>query len=1197
MSWRRILLLSFVLVVALGGVTWASLDRSEIATRLVRNELAGLLRPTSTIGSTSLELGNGRLTVHDLRIADPSQVDRELLRVETIAVDVGATIGAPWIDVRSVAVDGFTVRCGPTLPTAAELLAPRTPIAPAASLQVPALELRRGRVEFLVRAGAPPLVLENVELLVQPQPGSDGAQLRGRADLAELGARVHLLGTYSFATGAAELTVSVAPVPATDGSVRAGIALDPSLLPRLADLTGATMPAVEFGAELRSLTVVANMAGTGTPPRATLRAELTGAHVAGADIPAIVDDASLVLHASTDDDGEASVHLTQTSASGAIEVRARATTLRREPHLDVRVSGRNVQIGAPVLQALNLFDVGREVAYALRPTAGRADIELFLRDPQVRGGITELDLSLRDVAMSYHGFGPEGKRAAFPLPMVGARGRVRLRDNVLLIEDVQAAIGAAAGGTVTLVGHVQIDKPGGEDTTLDIRAVGVGFGPELRQALAALLHDEGALYDKFAPVGTAEVDVLVRPGSQLAGSWAVTVRPQAASMQWAGFPYRLDGLSGSVRACTDDVTFDLRGNHGQGTLSMVGHIPLGTQAPSSPGFEAVIALTDVAVDDELRQAVAVIAPELDAPWRDAAPSGRFAAQVKVWRPRPEDPLWHDGSLELTGVDLRLPVAPWRAIGLHGQVLVQGAGNETRVDFDALRGHLQHEDADRAPLAMLGHLVFGTEPKQDLAFVVRDLDLDARLGESLEQLQALGPGVWQSLQPSGRVDLVCRYEDSPARPDQLHLVVHLIDVHSRASILPHPAEHMTGELSIANGELTFGDIRAQLGGANFHCTSGRVHTLPAPDGRTQIAFTVSANDVPIDDGFANLFADPLHTAIAKRHPDGRADIANLQLVFKLPAAGALLPFETTIGGNLRLRGLDLTLGEGPDGIRVHGIHGQVTLAPSRVSSEGGALTGVLKDCSLTLFGHPFERVQAQFSADAERLVMPNLSARAHAGTLDTGTGTSPAIQYLLPAPKTPVGRLSANLRYAGVDVYSFLDTCGWTNPPYSGKASGAVQIEKLDGYDVIDAQGHGTVKITDADLGVVPLFTAIYAQLPASDRPRFNALDTTFTMADRSVRFDTLDVRSNVLAAKGKGSLGLDGYLEVEMTLDNLLGSSADPLVMPLIDYLAQNIVTFYLHGYLRDLRAEKRWITEAPPQRRRVAPMPPAPPQPTAPPF
>jgi len=55
--------------------------------------------------------------------------------------------------------------------------------------------------------------------------------------------------------------------------------------------------------------------------------------------------------------------------------------------------------------------------------------------------------------------------------------------------------------------------------------------------------------------------------------------------------------------------------------------------------------------------------------------------------------------------------------------------------------------------------------------------------------------------------------------------------------------------------------------------------------------------------------------------------------------------------------------------------------------------------------------------------------------------------------------------------------------------------------------------------------------------------------------------------------------------------------MPLIDYLAQNIVTFWLHGYLRDLRAEKRWFTEAKPLRRQVSPMPPATPRRTAPGF
>ncbi|MFN8827025.1 MAG: hypothetical protein ACK501_18815 [Planctomycetota bacterium] len=1196
MSWRRILLWSLVLVAVLGGITWAMLDRSALATELVRSELDKLLRPAVHVGRTQLELGDGRLRLLDLRVASPNG-GADLLRIDDAAIDVGATFGGPWVAVHGVAIDGFAVELGPELPTAAQLLAaPNGGSSGSAPISLPAIALRRGKVTLHLRAGAQPLVLRDVEVLVQPE--ADGrARLTGQVTWPELDARLALGGTFDFATGRGQLGLEL-----TATTAGAGIALTRERAARFCALAGAELPDLQFGGAMQRLSLVATLPGDGAEPQLLAEIELTGAHLRGGEIPALVRDAAITLQVGNHDGGSARVRLTQKTPAGQIEVAAKASALLREkPQLDVRLHATDVVIDEPVLQALGLFPVGVEIRRALQPTTGRADLVLYLQNPQARGGITELDLSLRDVAMRYHGFGPEGSRAAFPLPMKGASGRVRMRDDVLLIDDVHATIDASgdatAPGTVTLQGVVDTNKPGGEDTNLDIRARGVGFGPELRQALAALLHDDGALYDKFAPRGTADVDVAVRPRSILPGVWSVTVRPQAASMQWAGFPFRLDGLSGEVTADEDDVRFDLRGKHGSGTLAMQGLLPIATGAADGPGFAAHITLTDVAVDDELRTAVAVLAPDLDAPWQQAAPRGTFSGEVRVGRARPESPLSHDAVLDLRGVDLMLPVAPWQALGLEGQVLVQGAGSATRVDFDALRGRVQHDAAQQAQLAMLGHLVFGPERQTDLAFVVRDLQLDDQLGRTLDQLDALSLATWQTLAPSGRVDLVCRYEDTQAVPDRLRLAVHLVDVRSDATLLPRPAEHMTGELAVADGELTFTDVRAELGGAPFHCTQGRVRTLPAPDHRAEITFTVDANDVLIDDGFANLFADPLHTAILNRHPHGRADITGLRLGFLQPTKNSEQPFETSIAGELRLRGLDLQLGDGPDGIVVEDIHGQVMLAPSRVSSAGGALRGVLRNTNLRLFGHPFERVEAEFAADAERLVMPVLSARWHHGTLDTASPEQAALQYLLPTTALPQGRLSADLRYAGIDVYSFLDTCGWNNPPYSGRASGVVQLAALDGYDIVDARGRGSMRIVDADLGVVPLFTAIYAQLPAADRPRFHGLDVTFALADRSVAIEQLEVRSDVITAKGKGSLGLDGYLAIEMALDNLLGSSADPLFMPLVDYLAKNLVTFYLHGYLRDLQAEKRWLTESPPARRRIVPMPPATERAAPPPF
>jgi hypothetical protein len=93
------------------------------------------------------------------------------------------------------------------------------------------------------------------------------------------------------------------------------------------------------------------------------------------------------------------------------------------------------------------------------------------------------------------------------------------------------------------------------------------------------------------------------------------------------------------------------------------------------------------------------------------------------------------------------------------------------------------------------------------------------------------------------------------------------------------------------------------------------------------------------------------------------------------------------------------------------------------------------------------------------------------------------------------------------------------PAVFGQASGTLTLERLDGSDVLGAVGSGTIKLERADLGVVPLFTAIYAQLPAADRPRFDGLDADLHVADRLGAVRPLDVRSTILAAKGKGSLG------------------------------------------------------------------------------
>ena len=1191
MSWRRILLFSLIFVVALGASTWGYLQHSDAATRMLRNELQRLLAAPSRLDTTSIDLAAGRLSANGLRIDDPTRPGKALVAVENLQVDVAGNALGPLLAVRAVRAEGLEIDLGPDLPTLEMLLteAARKPGDSAAPAELPRVEVHRGRVRFTLRPGVPAIELLDLELVATPIEGAPTrAEVLGTATLADLGTTVDVNGTIDLPTRAVRLMLRIGDID-----------YDRAQLNRVRQLTGFEPATFDAAAHLRELTVLLSL-----PPRSEtdgeadagkpsvdIACELDHVRVAVPDLPGLVLDAAITGHFTTRAGGSARAHFHQETATGKLEIQAEARQLFGTPHFEVRGKGSDIVLDDDVRAALRTFSVGRDVLAALRPTAGHADLDLFLSDPQVSGGIAELDLVLRDVEMSYHGFGTSENRVAFPLPLVAAQGRVRLRDNVVLLEDVHASIDPeAGGGSVKMNGRVETEESAGNDTTLDIEAEEVFFSSHLREALRVLLHDDGALYDKLSPTGLTEVAVRVRPRRQLSGGWSVEVRPMGAQMSWTGFPYRLENLRGRVVARAEGVRFDLTGAHRSGTLTMQGRIPLDPAAADGGGFEAMFSLQQVTIDDDLRRAVAVLAPDIDAPWQAAAPQGRFDGKVKVWRPAPTDPLYHDALLELGGVDLGLPMAPWRAVGLRGQLLVQGADSAARVDFDALRGTLTNGATRQAQLAMLGSFATGSEKRSELTFVVRDLELDETLGRSLERYGALDVGTWDSLRPSGKVDLVCVHEQKQDAPAQVRIVVQLVDVASQAAILPRPAEHMTGELTIKNGELRFDDVRANLGNTLVQCSDGSVRARP--DGRTELRFKAQAKGFPVDDGMANLFFGPLRQAVLDRKLTGRADVDQLALQFAIPGTtipgtGITLPLETKLSGQLRLYDVELSLGPADSDVRVQGISGLLSLDPSTISDAGGGIVGRMQAGSLTIFGQPFENIEANFTADADRLELGRLTSRFHGGTVTAAKLDQPALRYEIPGKRFPEGRLSGDLAFERVDVYQFLDTSGWTNPPYSGLASGSFSLTRLDGSHLVAAEGTGNLKIEQGDLGVVPMFTAIYAQLPAPDRPRFHYLESTFRLADHRVAFDSLDIRSRMLGANGIGTLDLDGYVDIKLQLNNLLGTSADPFLMPLIEELTKNIVRFHLFGYLRDLRTEKRWIVESSPRRRQVSPFPP----------
>lgn len=1195
MSWRRILLLTLVCFVAMVGVSAFALRQLAAPQAFVRKQLEAVVRAPFDLGDVALDLATGAVQLTDLVVQDPARPGATLLRIDAVQIELDLAAAGAGVVAHRVAVDGMALDLGPRLPTPAELLATPPAAAPTAPSRLPAVTLRRGRCRYHPGGDAPPLELEQLELQLGPGPEPGSAVLTGSAHLPALGVPLQCRGelrpdgSFRLQVEAAAWRLDTARLQALAAQFHLG--LDQW---HLADRPLHPLQVTAAVADLR----LTWTGGGSTRGEATFEVALQELAVVTPALPPLLESAAARVAFHTGHGGELRAELTQHSSRGDLTVRVAVRDLANTPSVNVEARGRSLRVDADAVAAMRLFPLGARLMDALGPKGGHADIDLFLHDPHTPpndpNSRVEFDLQLHDVAMAYHGFGEGRDQIGFPLPLVHGSGRVRMRDDLVHLENLRAeADPAAGGGQVQLTGVVAPKLPTGEDTVLHIHASGMSFGPPLREALQGLLHDGGALYDRLGPRGRADVEVHLLPRQQLAGGWSAVVRPQAAAVCWQGFPYPLDGLGGQVLLRADAAEFALTGHHGAGELELRGTIPLQPDdADAGDAFSAVVTLRDVAIDDALRSAVTTAVPDLDQPWRESAACGRLSGTARVWRTASNAPLQHDLELQLVDAAFVLPCAPWRIDQVCGELLVAADGEFTRVDCNALRGRLGHggEGAEPAPFTVLGRIERGRRSASDLTFVVTDLALDPTLGTTLEAWDVLPQGLWAQLVPSGSVDFACRHVTTPTTPPRTTLDLQLVDAASAAPMLPYPLTQLQGRVQAADGALWFQSVRGQLGGNRIQCEQGRISSGSATDPRTAIACVVRAPDVPIDPNLARLFPARLGAAITACQPSGRAAIDHLSLRFLLPTRGPDgrdWPLATEVAGALRLRDVGVQLGSGPDAIAVRDINGQLHIEPSTVTAEGGDLRCTLQHGAMRLFGQPLVGVAGAAAVGAEQVTIETLTATLHQGTLGTGTPGAPALRYLLPAPAQPAGRLSGDLQFADIEVAALLRECGWQQAPYRGRASGRFRLGRLDGADLTNAEASGQLLVDRADLGEVPLFTAIYAQLPAPQRPRFDRLATAWRLRQGRVEFSDLALRSNLLGATGSGWLDLDGHLDVRLQLDNLLGPSADPVLMPLIDLLTQGIVRFHLYGHLRQVQTQRRWLNERSPVHQPAPPMPP----------
>jgi len=1188
MSWRNITILAVTILAALLAGTWFVLQRTGATTGLVRSFLEQMLQTSFKLESASVDPFGGRITIDDIAIADPMREGKNLVAADSIEIAVSADPLGNVLGLHEVAVEGLRIDVDLT-----EGKTPNLSLLLKEQREATGVQAGIGEVTpaFVTSSSAlvrfddetPPLEFDGIELALQRVANGDGSPdprrgaLRGRARFANLGVDVEISGEIDLDTRRCRLQAKV-----TD------LVVDAAFVRRLLPLLRTELRDDVASGKLEELLLQLELPLDGSAePVASASLAFSNATCTIPQVPVPLRSAEVRGRISTQDGGIAQFTGKHVLPTGTSEVTARITDFFTTPKFDVRGNGRDVQIDDTVRAALRTFPAGERIVDGLRPSAGAGDFDLYLRSPTQPDEIIDLDVQLRGVALAFHGFGPLETRAAFPLPVVDAQGRVHLRNDVLSIEDVTARIAPeAGGGEVTISGRVDPSYSGPEQVSLDLDAPRIQFTPALRKALAELVHDDGALYDQFAPEGSASVRLRLRPTPGEASTWQVVVSPIDAKARWAGFPLPLENVNGSILARSEGLEIDLQAAYSGGSANLRGKLMAPLDQPGSLSLGSIdlrVEGTDVPLDESLRTAVTALAPKLDAVWLELAPSGRANTLLHVRRDRADAELRYDLELDLEEGHALPRSFPLPVTKARGQVFVHGVGEEIDVHVDAIRGVLQNQRQMPAELAVIGTLHTGKDGySEDLTAVVRGLDLDKELGATLERTGAVGEGTWDVLRPSGEVDLILRQTSKGGATKRRYDVL-LRSVRSDAEMLPMPAVDANGELQVEDGVLRFNDLRARMGPAIVTCSDGYVGPSKQ-SGRAEIGFRVYAPRFPLDDTFARLFVGPMKRSVLERQFRGALDIEGLAIRFLLPQDGTDQPIETMLQGSIRALDVEMLLGT-----RLQQVNGNLKIDESRVTVDGGTITGAFTNGSLTLFGHPFTAANADFEIRPEQFALKNLAFSLHGGRVAGRLPDAEALAYVFgDETGARLGRLSADLSFTGVSLRDFLTQCGLQNTPYHGAARGEVRLERLDGQDFVDMKGSGEIAVADGNLGAVPLFTAIYALMAEKSRPRFENLFAKFDVQNRKVQLSDLALSSPLVSLRGGGELSMEGYVDVAVTTDSFLGGGADMLLLPpMIQMITSNLVRFHLFGHLRDLQAEQRWFGQRDPRRQPLAPVPP----------
>lgn len=735
-----------------------------------------------------------------------------------------------------------------------------------------------------------------------------------------------------------------------------------------------------------------------------------------------------------------------------------------------------------------------------------------------------------------------------PRPLTEVSAVATCKDNTLQVEEFRGNCGTASVALTLRRQGWSMTAP----LALAVRAENLPLDTKLYQVLPPVLQGQ---WDKYQPTGLVDAEAqLTFNGTRWERSATLTGRELA--FEASEFPYRVANGSGTMRyrlgadAQPATLNIDLTAYGGGRPLKIVGQAI--NPAPGAVGWAEI---TGENVEIEQRM-IAALPDTTRRVIQSLHPEGRFNVHWRMERTQLGQVKMHKTlRLELADVRVNYDNFPYPLSGIRGLVLA----DDDRWTFQDL------VSGSSRSVQCRGYLQPTSQGKElSLLFTAQEIPLDSDLK------QAVPPGVaqaWDQLHPRGQIDLTADVYHLTGFPKPA-IRVAVRPRPETASIeprfFPYLMEKVEGTISYYQGHLLMSDMRAEHSRTTIR-TNGSGNF--AEDGSWQVQLEgLSADRLTARRELVGALPLKMQKVVEQLKPTGSFELHNSSMRFsKSSDLTASVQAEWDI--QLGCHQTDLQVG-----VELKNIHGTVRLVGA---SDGSRCKewGELDIDSATFQGVQFTEIRGPIRADESRCLLGHWATEAEGQTSRRITAKVYDGYLVGDVWVTYDGlpQYGAEVSVAGADLQRIMTERFQSGDDFQGKVAANLRVRGL-GRQVENLLGEGDVKITEAEIGQLPLLVGLLKVLRNStpNSTAFNQSDMTFRIQGRHIYLDQLDFLGDAVSFFGKGYTNFDQQLN--LAFYGVVGRNEIrvPLLKDFVSQLGQSTMQMYVDGTLADPQIHKQ---------------------------